>query len=374
MRKYFVFFIIAWVIFIFHTIYTRHAIYGDGNGYYAYTQSLYFEKSLNFKPIFNYLQKFQGRTGEFSRLFWDTRFDPYSIGTGIVWLPSMFLMSLFSNDRFSLIYEIGPGLTGIICILLGLTVIEKYLSRHFSKQATFWTILTLFFGSNVFYYTAFEPALSHQPSFLIIALLIFLALDKDKKVNLFVVGLLSGLLANIRIGDMVLLIPILPAIKNHRFKLAYFVLGFSIAILPQLTNQAIQYHNILNNSYVDGVMGYWRFIPADIISTLFSLKRGLFTWTPVLILGIYGLIKNKNVIILITLALVWLMISFWSGGLSAGFGLGLMFSAIPYFSIGIAYVYNSLHIKKVKTFFAIFSFYNLLLILGFYLLGWKNLT
>jgi hypothetical protein len=151
MRKYFIFFAIAWVIFIFHAIYTRHAVYGDGNGYYAYTQALFFDKSLNFEPVYNYLQHFQGRTGEFSRIFWDIRNNPYSIGTGIIWLPSMVFMSIFSNNRFSLIYELGPGLTGIFCMLLGLFAIEKHLSKQYSKRTVFWTILTLFFGSNVFY-------------------------------------------------------------------------------------------------------------------------------------------------------------------------------------------------------------------------------
>jgi len=373
MKKYFIFFAIAWVIFISHAIYTRHAIYGDGNGYYSYTQALFFDKSLNFSPIYNFLGHFQGRTGEFSRLFWDTgKNNPFPIGTGIVWLPSMALMSIFSDDRFSLIYELGPGLTGIVFMLAGLFLIEKYLSERFSKNVVFWTILTLFFGSNIFYYTAFEPALSHQPAFLIVAILIYLTSGK-KKFSLVLIGLLSGLLVSIRNADVILLIPILYAIKERRTEWIQYALGFLVGIAPQIANQAVQYQGVLNNPYLTGMDGTWQVNPAHTLEFLISPKRGLFMWTPVFLLATYGLIKQKRVLILITLFIVVAVSSSWSAYLSAGFGQRFMFSAIPFFAPGIAYIYSKVNQTKVWKYFGFFSIYNALLLAGFYLLGWKNL-
>lgn len=362
---------IAWIIFIAHAIYTKHAIYGDGNGYYTYTQTLFFDKSLNFDPIYNFLLHFKGRTGEFSRLFWDVKYNPYSIGTGIVWLPSMFLMSFFSLDRFSLVYELGPGLTGIICMLLGLFFLEKYLSRYFLKNTVFWTILILFFGSNVFYYTTFEPALSHQPAFLIITILLYLT-DK-KKVNLFLLGLLSGLLATIRIGDTILLIPIFYSLRKHGWKLIYLAIGAVLAYTPQLINQNIQFQNIFQNPYLDGQNGKWQLNLVGVFDVLFSPKRGLVIWTPLFALGLYRLIKNKYAIICATMLIYLLTISFWPGGTSAGFGTRLMFSATPYFAIGIAHMLSNLNIRKTVKVFSFFTSYNLLLLYGFYILKWKNL-
>lgn len=371
MKKYFFFFVIAWFIFVAHAIYTKHAIYGDGNGYYTYTQALFFDKSLNFKPVYNFLLHFQGRTGEFSRLFWDTAFNPYSIGTGIFWLPSMLLMSIFSSNRFSLVYELGPGLTGIICMILGLYFLEKYLASHFSKNTVFWTILTIFFGSNAFYYTTFEPALSHQPAFLIIAILIYLT-DK-KKVNLFLIGIISGLLATIRIGDTILLIPILFSLRKHGWKLIYLALGAILTYTPQLINQNIQFHNYFQNPYINGQNGTLQPSFANIFSVLFSPKRGFIIWTPLFALGFYQLVKNRYLIICATLLIYLLAVSFWPGGTSAGFGTRLMFSATPYFAIGVAYVFSNLNIQKTIKKFSFFTAYNFLLLYGFYFLGWKNL-
>ena len=372
MKKYFLFFVIAWSIFIFHSIYTKHAIYGDGNGYYSYTQALYFERSLDFGPIYNYLGHFQGRTGEFSRVFWNPdRNNPFSIGTSVTWLPSMFIMSLFESNRFSLIYELGPGLSGIIFMLSGLYFIEKFLLRRFSKKVVFWTILTLFFGSNIFYYTSFEPALSHQPAFFIVSLLLYLS--DNKKVNLFSLGLLSGLLAAIRIGDIILLLPILYAIKDRGLKLINFIGGFLIGVSPQLANQVAQYHGLLVNPYLSGQNGIWQINLGHSIEFLFSPKRGLFTWAPVFLMASWGLIKNNKVIILITLFILFIVASSWEAYLSAGFGQRFMFSAIPYFSIGLAYIYNTFSTKTILKSFSFFSLYNFLLIYGFYILGWKNL-
>lgn len=359
------------MIFVSHAVYTRHAVYGDGNGYYAYTQALYFDKSLNFSPVYNFLEHFRGRTGEFSRLFWDKSFNPYSIGTGVVWLPSMLLLSPFSTNRFSLVYELGPGLTGIILMLFGLYLIEKYLSKHFSKNVAFWTILTLFFGSNIFYYTSFEPALSHQPAFFIISLLLYLT-DK-KRIYFFLIGILMGFLVCVRIGDAVLLIPILFILLSRRVKLLPLFAGLVLGYLPQLFNQYIQFHNIFNNPYVTGQNGTLDFNLLNTVRVLFSPKRGLFVWTPLYALAIYGLYKFKKYVFIFAIFLLFMEASFWPGGLSAGYGIRVMFSAIPYFGIGIAHILSNFNLGKIMKTFSFFTVYNFLLLGGFYLLKWKNL-
>ncbi len=371
MKKYFIFFTIAWIIFIFHAVYTKHAIYGDGNGYYSYTQALYFDRSLDFTNIYNHLEHFPGRDYEFSRIFWNKGFNPYSIGTGITWLPSMFLVSIFSADRFNLVFELGPGLTGIIFMLAGLYFLEKYLLNHYPKRTVFWTILTLFFGSNVFYYTAFEPALSHQPAFFIVSLLLYLS-DK-KRMNMFLVGLLSGFLACIRIGDVILLIPIIFSLRKYGWRLMYLFLGFVLAYLPQLINQNIQFQNILTNPYLNGQNGHWQISLTNLVDVLFSPKRGFITWTPLFALGFYGLVKNKHFILAGTLFFYLLIVSFWPGGLSAGFGIRLMFSATPYLAIGIVGIFKGMNLRKLVKSFSFFTVYNLFLLYGFFILRWKNL-
>jgi hypothetical protein len=203
--------------------------------------------------------------------------------------------------------------------------------------------------------------------------LILITSRKLKGLNLFCTGLLSGLLVNIRIGDAILLIPIIYLIKDSGHKLIYFVLGFSITIFPQLINQVWQYQGLLDNPYVNGQNGNWSIGFRQALETLFSVKRGFFTWTPIFIFATFGLIKKKKYFILATLTIFWLMSSFWSGGLSAGFGLRLMFSSIPYFAEGIAHIYENTNFRNIWRLFIFSSVYNVLLLYGFYVLKWKNL-
>ncbi|QQG41201.1 MAG: hypothetical protein HYV90_03415 [Candidatus Woesebacteria bacterium] len=386
MKKYFLLFVLSITIFFFHAYYTRHAIYGDGNGYYSYAQALYFDKKLDFNPVYEFLGNFNGRTGIFSRIFWDTSYtetgvirqNPYLIGTGIIWLPSMLFISIINSvfnlgaDRFNLIYELGPGITGIILVISGLYFLEKYLFNFFKKDITQPTILTLFLASNLLYYTAFEPALSHQPAFFLVSFLLYWTYKlKPKSVNFLILGVLCGLLAITRIADTFLLIPVFWQVWKARPSLKHlyvFLISLFIVISPQLLNQYLMYGNAFSNPYLTGKSGIWQFNPIHLIEFLFSMKRGVFFWTPLFLVGVMGLIKSRSWINLFTVALLWVICSSWSSYLSAGFGQRFVFSSIPYFAFGISSIFSKLNSRKSFYLISINTFWNLLLLVGFYML------
>lgn len=386
MKKYFVFFVISIIIFFTHTLITKHAIYGDGNGYYSYTNSLYFQKNFDFNPIYNSLSNFKGTKYIFSRVFWDTSYakggvirqNAYLIGTGILWLPSMFFISAVNfvfglgASRFNLIYELGPGLTGIIFITAGLYFLEKYLSNFVSKKIASYTIFALFFGSYIFYYSSFEPALSHQPSFFIISFLLFWVYKfKPKKINLFILGLLAGLLSIIRIVDILLLIPIFCTVFEKRPKinnLLFIGLGGLLAILPQVAYQYLAYGNIFVNNYFICQNCAWKLSFPHFVAYLFSPVRGLFVWSPIFLVGIYGLVKQKKLVFLFSILLLWIVSSSWPAYLSAGFGQRFSFSVTPYFAFGIAYVFNKLQKSEILLYTIPFALWNFILLVSFYVL------
>lgn len=383
MKKYFFLFVLSIAIFFIHALYTKHAVYGDGNGYYSYTHALYFEKSLNFSQIYNHLQNFQGRNYIFSRIFWNTDLtkngfiqqNPYMIGTGLVWLPSFIFISLINivfnlnADKFSIIYELGPGITGVLCMLGGLVFLEKYLLLFFQKRTAELTILAVFFATNVFYYTAFEPALSHQPAFLIVSFLLWwtakLKLNYKKAIFL---GILGGALTIIRIADVILFIPFLFSFKNKVKFLPAVIAGFLIGIIPQVTNQYLQYGSPIVSPYLNGQSGVWQPKFIHFAEFLFSLKRGIFVWTPILYLGVWGLIKTKSFKFLAAIFLSWLILSSWSSHLSAGFGQRLAFSSLPFLAYGLARVFNGLKTRKIFIVTIPFVLWNFTLLVGFYVL------
>ncbi len=374
LKKYFFLFVISLIIYFAHATYTLQGIYGDGNGYYSYANTLYFQRNLDFKPVYNYLSNFKGPKFTFSRIFWDQKTNPYLIGTAISWLPSFAFISFINKllslhiGRFDLAYELGAGISGILFMISGLYFLEKYLSNFFKASVAWWVVIGLFFASNIFYYTALEPGLSHQPSFLIISFLLFWTYKfKKTPQKIFALGLLCGFLATIRIADTVLLIPVLSQAKIKFKEIPFLGFGALLAFVPQLTIQNFIYGSAFTHPYLTGESGTWQFSLTHLAEYLVSPRRGLFLWTPVFLIGFYGLIKSRSWIYVLTLAVLWTVTSSWSAYLSAGFGQRLSFAAIPILAYGLAFIYQNLNVKKILLISVVLTIWNMLLIKNVYL-------
>lgn len=374
MKKYFFLFAACFTIFTTHLIIVGHGIYGDGNGFYAYTQALYYNHGLDFRPVYNFLEHFQGVKGEFSRIFWDTRYNPFPIGTGLIWIPAVAVISLFNPDRFSLVTEIGPGLTGIIMALGGLYFLELYLRNFFSKRNALLYAFSFFFASNLFYYSSFEPALSHQPAFFIISFLLYETYEmRPKTFNFFLVGALSGLLFITRLPDAVLLIPIFWQLYKTSSRLKYWlilVISAAVFSLPLFLSYQIMFGNPFHVPYLyGGSVGTFTVSWTKILEFFFSAKRGLFIWTPIYLLGLAGLVKSKSYVILLTLAVLFLIFSFWSANTSAGFGQRFVLSGIPYFALGFGYLLDKIRPKYALILITVLCVWNFLTLFHFYFDG-----
>lgn len=369
MKKYFYIFIGCFAIFIIHLILDKHGIYGDGNGYYAYTQALVFDKGLNFGPIYNFLGNFQGAKGEFSRFFWDPNLNPYPIGTGIVWIPSVALISLFFHDRFSMVFEMGPGITGILLVIGGMFFLEKYLRNFFSEKIAAFSVLFFFFTSNLFYYSSFEPALSHQPSFFIVSFLLYKTYKFDKKFfNYFLIGVLSGFLFTIRVADIVFLIPVYwqmlktsPSVKRW----AVTFISAAVFTIPLFWSLYAMSGNPFHLAYLDRGLNTYSFKISSIFDFFFTAKRGLFTWTPVYFLGFVGLFKSRKYMFLLCLTILIVFVSFWAP-VSVEFGQRWVVGGIAYFTFGLASFIENINTKKVTIIFTLLLAWNLLTIFHYY--------
>lgn len=361
-------------IYLLHALLTLQGLYGDGNGYYVYTNTLFFQGNFDFNPIYSYLSNFHGTKYIFSRIFWDTSQNPYLIGTALTWLPSLSFINTVNYifnlnlNRFDLVYELGPGITGIIFSVLGLWYLEKYLLNFFKPYSARLTIFAVFVSTNVLYYTALEPALSHQPAFFIISFLLYFSHNfKHTAGNIALMGTVMGFLGSVRIADTILLIPI---ILQSKLKPKDFIILIPCALtgfLPQIINQSNQYGAILTHPYINGGSGTWQPDFVHFIEFLFSPMRGLFLWTPLLMTGLIGIIKLKRWTLFISILLLWAISSSWSAYLSAGFGQRFSYSAIPLLSVGLNYYFDKLNTKTALIIIFICFLWNLMLLKNIYL-------
>lgn len=397
MKLYLFIFIVAALLYSVRAIYSGHAIYGDGNGYYAYAHALYFEKSLDFDPIYNHLSNFKGPKYTFSRVFWDTtegpfgvRHNAWNIGTALFWLPSLAIIDTFiwlvqlPITKFSLVYEFGPGITGIILSLLGLFYLEKYLRYFYDQRLSRVIIVGVFLATNLIYYTALEPALSHQVSFFLISFLLYYSYNvvlSVRKISL--IGFLCGLMIITRMSDVLILLPIfwqlgtqllhMPNRKQTLLLSVAFGLSLLIGVAPQLITQYMMYGQLGHNPYFSGENGSFNFQFINLFNTFFSVHRSFFVWTPVMLLGLIGLVqaavKSGSALarqFLVTFIIFWLVVSHWPGALSAGYGSRFFMSTIPFLTFGLAYLFQSVSLKKVMRVLSLFVIWNLLLLSQFF--------
>lgn len=408
MRKFLLLLLLSTFIYSVHTHFAKHGIYGDGNGYYAYAHALYFERKLDFAPIYGHLSDFQGRDYRFSRVFWNTEANPYgimrnqwTIGTGLFWIPGLFSVDVINYmfglnlSKFNLIYEIGAGMTGILLMITGLYFLERFLSMYFNRKIAQAVILIIFFATNILYYTAFEPALSHQPSFFLICLSLYLSKRLTvSQTGFFMFGILTGMLAITRIADVLLIIPSLLLYIHRKIQpviryknILFLLIGIFTAILPQLMAQQYMYGSVFHNPYISGEQGFFRIHLFSILPLLFSVRNGFFLWAPVLLVAYVGLLLKHNDVItdiirklcFLSVSLFFIYMSLWNGAVTSGFGNRVLIGTIPYLSFGIASIFSRLSAKKIYMVFTAFSLWNILLLGQFYtdkprMVEWKGLT
>jgi hypothetical protein len=266
-------------------------------------------------------------------------------------------------------------------VIAGLYFLERFLRSFFRRPVVIASLSCLVFATNLVFFLFWEPALSHQPSFFLICLLLFLSRKPRQSVALyFFMGFLIGLLLITRLPDIIILLPILAFLfqsvrkaKNNRFRLVVALsIGLSLGYLPQILVQQAMYGNLLYNPYTSGEQGVFRLIPSQMFDAFLSVKRGLLVWTPFVLVGIAGFIKKyqqerretkeANRIFLVSFGAACVYFSLYFGILSAGFGNRFFLGTLPMLAFGFARLFS--RIKTCKMWIIIYMgiVWNILLV------------
>jgi hypothetical protein len=165
------------------------------------------------------------------------------------------------------------------------------------------TLIALLFGSNLYYYTVGELGMSHVYSFAFVAGFIFFIkryFEKTASRDIILASIFLGIIILIRPvnGLIIGLIPFLAgsysnlkrgflALKKHFLALIISAIVCCAIVSIQLFIYKIQTGSFFIYSY-DGE-GF-NFINPQIFDFLFSYKKGLFVYTPMCFLALFGLI------------------------------------------------------------------------------------
>lgn len=349
----------------------KNVIASDGAGYYAYLPAsfIYHDYKYNFclpghpdNPGYygNNVALFIARNSE-GKLA-----NKYFAGTTVLMTPFFFtahgiaLVSGMKANGYDFIYQFFLCLAGIFYLLAGLWCLRKLLPGFGLREGPVaLTLLTLFFGTNLYHYSLEEPTMSHVYSFAVICFFLLQTsgyLRSRNKRNFILAGIAFVLLVAIRPTNAVILLalPFLQALINPGEKIPFSSVKKSWLLFPLLTGtvffflQILMYRLTTGEWAIDSYPGEtFDFLHPHLLDVLFSWRKGLFVYTPVLFLSVAGLffLPGKRAVISLCIFFfinLWIISSWHDWAYGGGLGMRPFIDTYGIFAIPLAFLFERL--------------------------------
>lgn len=345
----------------------------DGKGYYAYLPAIFIYNDLNF----GFFDKIEKEKYYDENLYYDYRavagtktINKYYCGTALAQLPFFLIAHTISYlcgyeaDGYSALYPILINIGALFYMALGLLYLNAILTLYrvhaWSKA---FTLFASVFGTHLFYYAVVEPGLSHIFSFAFVSMFLYYSIRYfstfQNKYILFL-SLILGIIVLIRpVNGLIIFIWPFTAMNWETFRQGIRratqqkIIGVAAgcSFLLMISIQLIIY-KISTGSFM--IYAYreegFNFLSPHIIDILFSYKKGLFLYTPLLLLSLSGgyfLLKSSpfafyawfGFFALIT----YVFSSWWMWYYGGSFSGRVFVEYIPLFMILLALTLKGLH-------------------------------
>ena len=342
---------------------------GDAQQYYAHMRSLLLDGDINLEndaELFNRRLP-PGHDPEFR--LWINAHN-FSIGPGILWTPFFLVAHLgvrvsaalgasIPTDGYSLVEQSAVGFASVLYGCAAMFLTYAFLCRTFNAKTAFWSTVYTALATSFIFYQLIEPHMSHVLSAFAVALFLYL-LTSPRSLRwpwAVALGASLGLMILVRWQNALLGILLLPNVyeafrveKQGKAAARWIVTGTTacIVVFPQLLFWHAAYGQWLT---IPQGGDYMRWHDPHILSVLFSLRHGLFTWTPLVFLCVMGLILGLNrsesrrdaaiyLAVFVLVTYVNACVSDWWGNVS--FGMRRYVGLTPLFAWGLAVLFSKL--------------------------------
>ncbi len=329
-------------------IHTYHSeIWGDKAGYYVYLPAVFIYSS----DAARFPQAIDSLTGNGFQLDLENHkiLTKYTCGVAVMQIPFFLAAHAITgflnapSDGFSAPYHRMIDVAAIFYLMAGLICWYHVIRKYFTQTVTILTIAALFLGTNLYYYAIDETGMSHVYSFFLFSFYLFSAqrLFSDTKSSLkwtIITGITAALIVLVRPVNgvflpVIIFLDITSTMEMRRrisFLLAWKNLLILMCIaflifLPQWLYWHSTYGKFLIYTYQGE--GFTNLTAPRIAEYLFSTNNGLLLYSPILLIGFYGILwmlirhkKNRWLTAILVTVILYLFSSWWNWYYGCGYG------------------------------------------------------
>lgn len=350
-------------------------IKSDGKGYYAYLPAVFIYHDLNFA----FFDKIEKEKYFNPNLYYDYRsghegktINKYYCGTALTQMPFFMIAHGLSvitekeRDGYSAPYAISISLAALFYLILGLIYLNKLLELYDINQINrLLTLVASVFGTHLFYYTVGEPGMSHVYSFGFVCMFMYYSKKYFNTLHtnyLFSIAATLGIIILIRPVNA-LVIFTLPFLAENQevlkkalmksFSEPFKLIGSSLLCLSFLFIQILIYKISTGDYWVYSYLDEgFNFLKPNMLNILFSFRKGLFLYTPMLMLS-FGWIffagKQSRTAIFFWLAffllITYVFSSWWMWYYGGSFSSRVYVEYIGVFMIPLALMFHQIKNK-----------------------------
>ncbi len=335
-------------------------IHADAYGYYDYLPSVFLHKDINRidKPR-NTHPLFYARIDQnyaYNNLG-NLRVNKYSCGTAMFMLPFYLPLQLvrqvvgYVDSGYELPYQIMVLFAAIFWLFFGLVFIRKTLTQlNVESNLIFLVQLSILFATPFTHYAWFDAGFSHVFSFATISLFSYFTVSffhQNKSIYILLMGLSMGLIILLRpinflvvfsipllVGNANNLIILFRKIFRYWKSLLIALIIFGLTLFLQCFLWYLQTGDLIVYSYQNESFYFGN---PQLINAWFSYQKGLFIYTPLLLLFQLFIIwigfkKNKYFLtyyFLYFLAISYVFSCWWSWFYGGSYGQRVYLDYLP---------------------------------------------
>lgn len=357
----------------------------DVFGYYVYFHEYVFNgnlsvESLDYYNALNDQYHMSETLYQFSNTGQGSMISRYPIGWSIFYSPFLLIghfiaqFTSYPVDGMSLPYEVMVKLGAMVYAFLGLRFLSKIINFYLSELQSLLFVAIIVFGTSYFHIATVTSCMPHLLLFFLYTMLIYYTIkyyQEYQRKHLLIVGLTLGLMVITRPTELIAgLIPLFWGYTSwQEQKQKWLNIDFIYAILVFLAVASIQLifwkittGNFLFYSYQSAGEGVDLLSP-NLGKFLFSFRKGLFLYSPILLLSILGIVylfkekKSYRWAVLLFMLIYTYVVSSWTNWWYAqSFSSRGIFQGLAVFFIPMSlFIFSLKGYKKLLVFTFVFG-------------------